>query len=541
VTDREGALRLALDAAGMGTWVWRRSTDALEWDARMESLFGLEPGEFAGTVAHWQELLHPDDRDRVRLELDVATSAGANFSVVHRVAPTRAAVRWVESWGRAFVDETTGEVAGARGVAVDVTERKVVEAELERTHERLALLARSGILLASSLELEQTLKNLGRVVVPVLADACEVVLVDASVPGEPPRLRRFVIAVDDDKAALREMAPIPDVPRHPIRRVLESNTPELIRVSASPEDFGPADVPTSARALGVKAAVLEPIRIRGEVRGVFVASWFREPPDMDERCALIPDLAVRAALAIDNSRLFQAHRETSITLQRALLPDDLAIPPGFRIATRYHPGFAGVEVGGDWYDATIGRSGYLEASVGDVVGQGVRAAAAMVRIRTALRTLMFDRTPAQAITDLAEHRAIVTAGFVTVLAVSIRGDGRTRITCAGHLPPILVEHGKVEVVETLADSALGIPSTRPYQQIERDLAPGSRLVMYTDGLVERRRVALDVGIETLRNVVIDGATLDLEDLADQIFDRMLGDDAHDDVALMIVELPATLT
>jgi serine phosphatase RsbU (regulator of sigma subunit) len=104
-----------------------------------------------------------------------------------------------------------------------------------------------------------------------------------------------------------------------------------------------------------------------------------------------------------------------------------------------------------------------------------------------------------------------------------------------------VQHGRVEVVETVADAALGIPSTRPYQQIERDLAPGSRLLMYTDGLVERRRVRLDVGIETLRNVVAECATLELEEMADQIFERMLGDDAHDDVALMIVELPVTLT
>ena len=167
-----------------------------------------------------------------------------------------------------------------------------------------------------------------------------------------------------------------------------------------------------------------------------------EPADLDERRELVPDLAVRAALAIDNSRLFQAHRETSITLQRALLPDDLATPPGFTVASRYHPGLAGVEVGGDWYDATIGSAGSLQASVGDVVGQGIQAAAAMVRIRTALRTLMFDRTPAQAMTDLAGHPTIVSAGFVTVLAVSICADGRTLIACAGHLPPILVQSGR---------------------------------------------------------------------------------------------------
>ena len=534
MTEREGALRLALDAAGMGTWVWRRSTDEVEWDVRMASLFDMAPEEFGGTVDHWADLLHPDDRDRVRTEFDAATTAASTFNVVHRVAPPRAPGRWIESWGRVFVDDATGEVTGARGVAVDVSDRKVVEAELERTHERLALLARSGILLASSLELEQTLKNLGRVVVPSLADGCEVVLL------EKDQLRRYVIAVDDDKAALREMSPIPDSPNHPIRRVLDSGEPELLRVATSPEDFGPADVPTSARALGVTAAAIEPIRIRGEVRGVFVTSWTTEPPDIDERRALVPDLAMRAALAIDNSRLFQAHRETSITLQRALLPDDLATPPGFRIATRYHPGLAGVEVGGDWYDATVGKSGYLEACVGDVVGQGIGAAAAMIRIRTALRTLMFDRTPAQAITDLAGHRAVLSAGFVTVLAASVRRDGRTRITCAGHLPPILVENGVVEVLETLADPALGIPSTRPYQQIERDLAPSSRLVMYTDGLVERRRVGLDVGIDTLRGVVADCVSLDLDATADHIFARMLGDDAHDDVALMIIELPATL-
>jgi PAS domain-containing protein len=518
----------------MGTWVWRGATGEVEWDARMESLFDVRPGEFGGTVDAWAELLHPDDRDAVLAEFEVATASRATFDVVHRVAPPRAPGRWIEAWGRVFVDDATGEVTGARGVAVDVTGRKTVEQELARAHEWLALLARSGILLSSSLELEQTLKNLGRVVVPRLADACEVVLVDKD------QLRRFVIAVDDDRAQLREMAPIPDIAHHPIRRVLSSGRPELIRLSTSPDDFGPVDVPTSARAIGITVAVLEPIRIRGDVRGVFAASWFVEPPDLAERHALVPDLAVRAALAIDNSRLFQAHRETSITLQRALLPDDLATPPEFRVASRYHPGHAGVEVGGDWYDVTIGRSGYLQASVGDVVGQGIGAAAAMVRIRTALRTLMFDRTPAQAMSDLSVHPAVLSAGFVTVLAVSVRGDGRTRISCAGHLPPILVDGGEVRVLETLANAALGVPTAHPYQQIELDLAPRSRLVMYTDGLVERRRTPVDEGIATLARVLREAGPLELEELADHIFDRLLGEDAHDDAALMIIELPATL-
>jgi PAS domain S-box-containing protein len=534
VTEREGALRLALDAAGMGTWVWRRATDVVEWDPRMEVLFGVDPGQFPGTFDGWADLLHPDDRESTLAAFADAMERRAQFNVVHRVTSPRANGRWIEAWGRVFVDDETGEITGARGVCVDVTERKAVEEELARTHERLALLARSGILLASSLELEQTLKNLGRVVVPTLAEACEVVLVEGD------DLRRFVIAVDDDKAALREMAPVPDIANHPFRRVLASGEAELLRLETSPEDFGPPDLPTSARAIGITTAALQPIRIRGEVCGVFAVSWFQEPADLDERLPLVADLAGRAALAIDNARLFQSHRATSISLQRALLPADLAMPPGFTVATRYHPGLAGVEVGGDWYDATVGRSGYLEASVGDVVGKGINAASAMVQIRTALRTLMIDRTPAQAMTDLANHPAVVNAGFVTVLAASIRPDGRTRIVCAGHLPPVLVADGKVTVVDTLADPALGIPTGRPYRQLELDLPAGSRLVMFTDGLVERRRSPLDVGIRALTHAIAEAADRTIDDMADHIFDRLLGTDAHDDVALMIIQLPAEL-
>jgi serine phosphatase RsbU (regulator of sigma subunit) len=95
-------------------------------------------------------------------------------------------------------------------------------------------------------------------------------------------------------------------------------------------------------------------------------------------------------------------------------------------------------------------------------------------------------------------------------------------------------------METLADSALGIPATKPYRQIERDLLAGSRLVMYTDGLVERRRTPVDEGIATLARVLREAGPLELEELADHIFDRLLGEDAHDDAALMIIELPATL-
>jgi hypothetical protein len=172
----------------MGTWVWRRSTDAVEWDARMEYLFDVSAGEFPGTISAWTDLIHPEDRGRAVATFEEALATKSPFDVVHRLAPPREG-RWIESWGRVFVDDATGEITGARGVAVDVTERKLVEEELARTHERLTLLARSGILLASSLELEQTLKNLGHVVVPVLADVCEVVLV------ENENLRRFVIGV----------------------------------------------------------------------------------------------------------------------------------------------------------------------------------------------------------------------------------------------------------------------------------------------------------------------------------------------------------
>src|SRR5687767_4282667 len=118
MTEREGALRLALDAAGMRTWGWRRPSGEVEWDARMATLFGVGLDEFAGTVEAWTTLVHPDDRERMATTFEDAMESRTVFNVVHRVASTTAAVRWLESWGRVFVDDASGEITGARGVAV---------------------------------------------------------------------------------------------------------------------------------------------------------------------------------------------------------------------------------------------------------------------------------------------------------------------------------------------------------------------------------------------------------------------------------------
>ncbi|MBO4206275.1 SpoIIE family protein phosphatase [Micromonospora echinofusca] len=268
--------------------------------------------------------------------------------------------------------------------------------------------------------------------------------------------------------------------------------------------------------------------------------WPREGEHTDTELAALDQLARLVGVRLENARLYETEHRIATTLQHSLLPRTLPHLPGAIVASRYLPGTADVEVGGDWYDAiSVGHE--LVLVIGDVVGKGVPAAAAMGQLRNALRAYVLEGyDPGQALTRL--NRLVVSTegrSFATVVCLSF--DPRTgglRYASAGHPSPVVIREGDVSF---LYHSALGppvgaLPETS-YETVDGRLDPGARLLLYTDGLVEDRSLGIDAGLAQLRaDAAIDCGHVD--DLVSLVVDRVAGRLRRDDVAVLALEAAA---
>ena len=236
--------------------------------------------------------------------------------------------------------------------------------------------------------------------------------------------------------------------------------------------------------------------------------------------------------------LAREHRNAE-TLQRSLLPDRLPIVPGVEFASRYLPGSAGLEVGGDWYDVFTLPHGRLGLTIGDVVGRGLAAAATMGQLRTALRAYAIEtNSPAEVVQRLSQLAAeFETAQMATLTYAVLDPDSRNlSFASAGHPPPLLIGPNRLASYLMEGRSApLGVTKSAQAEATVT-LRPGSTLVLYTDGLIESRRGSIDKSMEALRTAV-EGYHGDLDSLCD---DRVLQpprpESSGDDVALLMVRL-----
>jgi len=254
---------------------------------------------------------------------------------------------------------------------------------------------------------------------------------------------------------------------------------------------------------------------------------------------LLTQLARLIGLRLENARLYEAEHRIAGTLQHSLLPSSLPRVPGAIIASRYLPGSTEAEVGGDWYDVIAVPGDQLFLVIGDVVGKGVQAAAAMGQLRNALRAYILEGFDCGA--ALTRLNSLVDnlgrTQFATV--VCVRFDPRTRrlhFSSAGHPSPVRVAPG--EAGTFLYEAALGPPIGAlrdvSYPTLEADLPTGNRLLLYTDGLVEDRRRGIDVG---LRELTVDvGKPVDhVEDLLDLLLAKAAGQVRRDDIALLALQ------
>jgi serine phosphatase RsbU (regulator of sigma subunit) len=268
----------------------------------------------------------------------------------------------------------------------------------------------------------------------------------------------------------------------------------------------------------------------------------------DEDLATARDVADRAGLALDNSRLYRQQRQLAEGLQRSLLTEPPE-PDHAEIAVRYLPAAEVARVGGDWYDAFLQPSGTTMVVIGDVVGHDTEAAAAMGQLRGLLRGIATysDATPLEVLRGLdasmttLQMRTLATAAIARFEQTDderARGVTRMRWANAGHLPPLVINpDGSVaELAAWTGDLLLGVDSAVTRHESVVTLDRGATVLLYTDGLIERRDADLDAGFERLRTALVDLADLPLQQLLDEVLERLVHGRPEDDVAVVAVRL-----
>ncbi len=305
------------------------------------------------------------------------------------------------------------------------------------------------------------------------------------------------------------------------------------------------DFPESAarmRDVGHSSYLFVPLLVGGAPNGLLITSWAGSIVLSDEDRAFMEILASLAAQALDRARHFESERTIAETLQRSVLPVSLPRIETVQLAARYLPGTEEVDVGGDWFDAIQLSNGRLGLAVGDVVGKGVRSAATMAQLRNGLRAFALDQMkPSSTMRRLNRLAEDISEGaFATVVyAVLDHESGVCRFTSAGHPPPLIVyPDGRAEYVEGGRGIPLGAGADYPYRQETIEVPTGSTILFYTDGLVERRSVSIDVGLERLRQAAAKSSS-DPELLVEEILEELVGEaERGDDIVVLALRLLA---
>ena len=491
-------LRLALDAAGLGTFRWNRETGEVVWDERMEELFGFEPGRFDGTFEQYAAALHPDDRAATLAAVDEAMRTGEAYRVEHRVVLSDGTERWIAGAGRPTFD-ADGNVTGAIGCSRDntpVAERRLEQemaAAQERLHrERLELLAGVNEAIGLASTSQEIMAGVVRAVVPRLADWCSIhVLADST--AKVPDVETY--HVDPDMVALAQDL----AERYPYDPEAPAGVPAIIR-SGEPQFYpvideqvlDAADADEDARRivdqLALRSAVGVPLIKRGRVIGALqlVMTNSRRNYTEDD-LALAEAVASRVASAIENRRLAEQQHVIATTLQQSLLPDRLPAIPGIDAAVRYWAVGEGTEVGGDFYDLFPTSEESWGAVVGDVCGTGPTAAAVTSMARHSIRQSAWrgdDPGDIFGWLNRAMHEA-GTDGFLTALYLDVRRSERgfdVDVASAGHPLPVLVRaDGQASFVGE-PGTLVGVFEKVRINPVPVALEPGDTLVLYTDGV-----------------------------------------------------------
>ncbi|WP_435605117.1 SpoIIE family protein phosphatase [Streptomyces ardesiacus] len=447
--------------------------------------------------------------------------------------------------------DVRGGPAGSVATLRDSTELRALSGRAETARERLDILYAAGVGIGTSLDVTRTAEELAELAVPRFADYVTVDLFDPVMAGgQPDRampLRRTARSgISEDVPLYPVGGQIRYVDSSPQGRTLREGRAVLEPRLGEAPGWQAQDYERSAQvvAYGVHSLITVPLRAGSLVLGVvsFWRSVKPEPFDEDE-LALGEELVARAAVSIDNARRYTREHSMAVTLQRSLLPRRLPDQNALDVAYRYLPAQAGV--GGDWFDVLPLSGARVALVVGDVVGHGLHAAATMGRLRTAVHNFTALDLPPDELLGLldelvgridqdetADDGTAPVTGATCLYAIYDPVAGSCVIARAGHPPPALIgPDGTVEFPEVPPGPPLGLGGL-PFETTELRLAEGSRLVLYTDGLVEDRAHDIDVGLEHLRRA-LETAGETPEETCRTVLDARLPDRPGDDIALLV--------
>ncbi len=445
-----------------------------------------------------------------------------------------------------LVDRTERRPLGLIASLVDITESQEAHIEVERARQRFALLAEAGARIGTTLDLKQTAEEAVGFLVPQLADSADVQMLESVLEPDDPAdstrsvLRRLAARFPDPTAPTALLAPGQTF-QIPLDSVYEQ-----VVMHGRPTNLYTSDIPalfTDPRAEALRtylatrigSARLVPLVARGQVLGAVTVTRLktREPFDAQD-CVLIDEVVARAALNIDNARLYTTQREAALTLQRSLTNNALPDVTGLELTGRYLPA-SSHDVGGDWFDVIALPGGRTGLVIGDVMGHGIHAAAVMGQLRTAVRTLArHDIAPDRMLSSLDAVVADLGEDEMAtcVYAVHDPATGGWVIARAGHLPPaVATPDGTITFLDGPPGTPLGT-GAHDFGTEEVVLPEGGLLVLYTDGLIEARDRDLDQGMRQLAEAL---RPLDrpLDTLCDDVLGRLLAGSAQDDVAMLL--------
>ncbi len=550
-TERDTALLqlgLAMESGGIGSWEWDLVTRELVGDRQLLEMVGLSTDADTPTrsVRAFVEHLHPEDRPRVASTLEASIERGHEYADEYRVLLPDGTLRWLAVRGRP-VHDATGAAVRLVGAAYDTTDRHLAAESVQNEASLMALIARASDLLASSLEAEDAVRSFARLVVPALADWSVVSLVQEDGRLEdvdwwhrdPARrdltgrfARHRLEGRDQAAGSLSALATgEPFIPPTGVAELAQ----ELLHSPVAKE---------AVRELDLQAVGVFPLTIEGRVIGLItLARDGQRPPFSPAEIVAAADLSRRASTALANAQSFSRERTMSERLQRSMLT--APVPPDqVEVVVRYLPAATAAQVGGDWYDAFAQDDGATVLVVGDVVGHDAVAAAVMGQLRSILRGIAVANGagPAGLLGDLDRVLTTLqmsTNATVVVARITPDPDGHDRTLTwsnAGHPPPLMLdEAGHTRYLDS-HDLLLGVEPARERHDESVPLPPGSTVVMYTDGLVERRGEDIDVGLDRLAATLSGMPSLPLEQTVDQLLNTMLPGERDDDVVVLAVRL-----
>ncbi|TFV77718.1 GAF domain-containing protein [Blastococcus sp. CT_GayMR20] len=443
-------------------------------------------------------------------------------------------------------DERAAAVAAREAAAAEAA-RAAAEAELAGRH--LMLLGDINLAMTSTLDTDEAVQRFADLAVPLLADWCIVTVID------PDGTRRDVGRAHRDPALVPAMhryadlrvatnnapAPVPRMLRDPRPVVFPELTEDIVASMVADGEAREALAP-----LRPAAAAGFPLIARGEVIGGFtLINGPERGPHTEVELRTAEIASRRAALALDNARLAAANQQVAERLQLSLLSPPVQ-PDHLELAVRYRPATQGVSIGGDWYDAFLQPDGDTVLVIGDVMGHDIEAAAAMGQVKTLVRGIAFDRLEEPAgVLRRVDHALVGLAvpTLATALVARIEQDEaareaglrRLRWASAGHPEPmLLLADGSVRDLAAPIGPPLGIGWLGPRVDGLVDMPPDSTLLLFTDGLFERRGVPLDEGRAQVRAILAASVGLRLDALCDRLLAELLGEGVEDDVAVLAV-------